>query len=133
MKFRLSAIVIALALSLVVWAQENPSASTQNATPKPETKSCCHHGADSKDAMSCCHHASADAKDAEAGCCGKGKCEMKDAKSCCGGKSMQACTKACTKEGGCKDGKCCGAAGEKSAMKCCGDKCERHGQPAAGN
>ena len=123
MKFRLIALV--LALSFVVWAQDNPSASTPQATPAPETKSCCHHAADAKDAKGCCHHASNDAKDM-AGCCGKDKCEMKDGKSCCNGKDMKASMKECKKNGGCKDGKCCGAAAEKSAMKCCGDKCERH-------
>lgn len=125
MKLRLFAML--LALSLVVWAQGNPAASTPNATPAPEAKSCCHHAADAKDAKGCCHHASADAKDA-AGCCGKdnAKCEMKDGKSCCAGKDMKASMKECKKDGGCKDGKCCGAAGEKSAMNCCSNKCERH-------
>src|SRR5271167_1365490 len=115
MKFRLFAMV--LALSMVAWGQENPSASTPNATPKPETKSCCHHAADAKDAMACCQHANADAKDA-AECCGKDKCEMKDGKSCCSGKAMKACMKACKKHGACADGKCCGKAGDKSAMNC---------------
>ena len=127
MKFRLFAMVIVLAL--VAWAQENPAASTPNASQAP-AKSCCHHAADAKDAMACCHHASADAKDAM-DCCGKDKCDKKDAKSCCCGKKMKACMKACKKEGACKDGKCCGA-GEKSAMNCCGDKCERHEHMASG-
>ena len=46
MKFRLFAMI--LALSLVGWAQDNPSASTPNSTPAP-AKSCCHHAADAKD------------------------------------------------------------------------------------
>jgi len=120
MKFRLFAMI--LALSLVVWAQDNPSASTLNSTPAP--------------AKSCCHHASTDAKDA-ASCCSGNKCQMKDGKSCCAGmdmkdakscsgKDMKKCMKQCKKNGGCADGKCCGAAaGEKSAMNCCGTKCER--------
>jgi hypothetical protein len=33
--------------------------------------------------------------------------------------------KACKKSGGCADGKCCGMAGEKSAMNCCGKSCAR--------
>lgn len=133
MKFKLFAMI--LTLSLVVWAQENPTASSPNATPAPEMKSCCHHATGAKDGKSCGHQASADAKDA-AGCCGKGKWEMKDGKSCCaemkdgkscsGGKDMKACMKQCKKNGGCKDGKCGGAAGEKSPINCCGNQCERH-------
>ena len=130
MKFKLFAMV--LALSMVAWAQENPAASTPNATPAPETKGCCHHAEGAKDAKSCCHHATADAKDA-AGCCGKDKCEMKDGKSCCGGKDMKACMKQCKKNGCCKDGKCGGEAGEKSAMNCCGNACERHQHAASGS
>ena len=130
MKFKLFAMV--LALSMVAWAQETPAGSTPNATPKPETKSCCHHAAEAKGEMACCHHASADAKDA-ADCCGKDKCDMKDGKSCCGGKDMKACMTACKKNGGCKDGKCCGAAGQKSAMDCCGNKCQRQEHAAMGS
>ncbi|MGA9642989.1 MAG: hypothetical protein WBQ72_16450 [Terriglobales bacterium] len=125
MKSKVFALVITLALSLAAWTQENPA--TPNATP--ETKSCCHHGS----------AAATDAKDA-AGCCDKNKCEMKDGKSCCAGmemkdgkscasgKGMKACMKQCKKNGGCKDGKCCGDMHEKSATKtnCCGDKCTRH-------
>jgi hypothetical protein len=134
MKFKLFAVV--LALSLIAWAQENPAASTPNATPKAETQSCCHHAEGAKDAMACGHHATADAKDGkeccgkDASCCGKDKnkvsaqCE-KDGKSCCSGKDMKACAKQCKKDGGCADGKCCGAAEKSSAMNCCGDKCER--------
>ncbi len=120
MKFRLFAMI--LTLSLVGWAQDNPSASAPNSTPAP--------------AKSCCHHASGDAKDA-ASCCGDNKCQMKDGKSCCAGmdmknaksgsgKDMKKCMKQCKKNGGCADGKCCGSGGEKSAMNCCGTKCERH-------
>ena len=130
MKFRLFAMV--LALSMVAWAQENPAPSTPNATPAPETKSCCHHAAGAKDGKSCGHHVSADAKDA-AGCCGKDKCEMKDGKSCCCGKDMKACMKQGQKNGCCKDGKCGVAAGEKSAMNCCGNACERHQHAASGS
>jgi len=132
-----------MAFALVAWTQENPAASTPNASQTPEAKSCCHHAADAKDAMGCCHHASSDAKDA--GCCGKNKekcemkdakscctgMEMKDAKSCCGGKDMKACMKTGKKDGGCADGKCCGGTGEKSAMNCCGNKCERHEHAAS--
>ena len=128
MKFKLFAVV--LALSLVAWAQENPPASNPNSTPKTETKSCCHHAAGAKDAMACCHHANGDAKEGmdrcgkDAGCCGKemAKCG-KDGKSSCG-KDRKACAEACKKEGACADGKCCGAKGEKSAMKCCSE-CEK--------
>ncbi len=109
MKLKLFAML--LALSFMVWAQENPA--TPNAAPET-TKSCC-------------HHASADAKDA-AGCCGKDKCDMKDGKSCCadmkacaGGKDMKACMKQCKKDGG----KCCGGAEKASAKSCCGNQCER--------
>lgn len=129
MKFKLFAVV--LALSLVAWAQENPAASNPNSTPKTETKSCCHHAAGAKDAMACGHHASADAKEGmeccgkDSGCCGKEMAKgEKDGKSCCGGKDMKACAKACEKQGGCSDGKCCGMKGEKSAMKCCSE-CEK--------
>jgi len=123
MKFRLSSMVISLALSLVLWAQDKPATSAPNATP--ETKSCC-------------HHATGDAKNAE-GCCGKNqKCEMKegksccsgmeakDAKPCCGGKDAKTCVEECKKNGSCADGKCCRAGGEKSAKGCCGKSCERH-------
>jgi len=115
-----------MALSLVAWAQETPTAPAPNSTPAPQAKSCCHHAMDAKGGMSC-QHASADAKDA-AGCCGmdKNKCEMKDGKSCCAAKDVKAQMKQCKKHGGCKDGKCCGMAGDKSAMNCCGNKCERH-------
>jgi len=132
MKFRLFAMV--LALSLVAWAQKNPSASTPNATPAP-AKSCCHHAANASDAKGCCHRENGDAKDAAADCCSKDKCAMKDGKSCCedsemaasccAGKDMKKCMKQCKKGGGCANGKCCGAAGEKAAMNCCGNKCER--------
>jgi len=133
MNFKLFAVV--LALSLMAWAQDNPAASTPNATPKTETKSCCHHAAGENSAMACGHHAKTDA-DAEArdvmdccgkdsGCCGKemAKCQ-KDGKSCCAGKDMKACAKSCAKPGACSDGKCCGVKGEKSAMKCC-SQCEK--------
>jgi len=126
MKFKVFAVV--LALSLMAWAQENPATSNPNSTPK--TKSCCHHGQGEQGAMSCGHHASADGKDAiecckGSGCCGKegAKCE-KDGKSCCGGKDLKAPAKECKKNGGCADGKCCGAKGEKTAMKCC-NGCEK--------
>lgn len=122
MKFKVFALIITLVLSLAAWAQESPAAP--NSTPKTETKSCCHHAAGAKS----CGHVSADGKDA-AGCCG----EMKDGKSCCAGKDMKACMKQCKKEGGCKDGKCCGKADAKTAMNCCGNKCERHTQATAGN
>jgi hypothetical protein len=130
MKFKLFAIVISL--SLVAWAQENPSNSTPN--PAPEAKSCCHHAMDAKDAAGCCHHA--DAKDTASccgsGCCGRDKCDMKDAKSCCSGKDMQASMKQCKKNGGCADGKCCGnGKGDKSATNCCGSKCEHHEHAAS--
>ncbi len=127
MKFKLFAMI--LALSLAAWAQESPSTSTPNSTPAPETKSCCHH-TKAGDAKECCHHAAADAKDG-AGCCGKGKCGMKDGKSCCSGKEAKACMKECKKNGGCEEGKCCGAAGDKSAKSCCGTKCERHAPSAS--
>jgi hypothetical protein len=140
MKFKLFAMI--LALSLAAWAQENPSAATPNATPKPDTKSCCHHAANAGDAtgaQGCCHHAQAkDATGAKsmAECCGKNKCEMKDgdtcckggemagAKSCCAGKDMKKCAKQCEKNGGCTQGKCCGATGEKSAMNGRGNRCK---------
>jgi len=137
MKLRCFAIV--LALSLAVWAQESPSTSAPNATPKTETKSCCHHSADAKDGMSCCHHANADAKDSPT-CCTGNKCDVKDGKSCCGGKEMadakccvgkdaKKCAEQCKKNGGCKDGKCCG--GEKtSSDNCCGNKCEHVAEAA---
>jgi hypothetical protein len=121
MKFKL--VVTILVLSLIAWAQENPSGSTPNASPAP-AKSCCHHAANASEAAGCCHHASADTKDT-AECCAKGKCEMKNAK-CCSGKAMKKCMKECKKNGTCTDGKCCGIAGEKSAKNCCGTQCERH-------
>ena len=134
MEFKLFAVV--LALSLVAWAQENPASSTPIAAPKAETQNCCHHASNAKGDMACGHHATADAKDGmgccgkDASCCGKdkdmasAKCE-KDGKLCCSGKDMKACAKQCKKEGGCADGKCCGAGEKSSAMRCCGDKCER--------
>ncbi len=93
MKFRMIALTLALALSLMGWAQQTPAAP--NSTPAPEAKSCCHHNmADMKDGKSCCHHATADGKDATA-CCGKDndQCQMKDGKSCCNGKDMKAAMK----------------------------------------
>ncbi len=132
MKFRLFAVV--LALSLVAWAQENPAASNPNSTPKTETKSCCHHAAGAKGAMACGHHAGADAKEGmhccgkSSECCGKGMAKgEKDGKSCCAGKDAKdrkACAKGSAKQGACSGGKCCGAKGEKSAMKCCSE-CEK--------
>ena len=135
MKFRLFALISVLALSLVGWAQDAPTApAAPNSTPAPQAKSCCHHDmADMKDGKGCCHHAAADAKGAT-GCCGKdAKCEAKDGKSCCSGKDMKAAMKECKKNGGCTDGKCCGETkGDKAAMDCCGNKCERHAHtPAA--
>jgi hypothetical protein len=130
MKFRLFALILILALSLVGWAQEPPAAP--NSTPAPQAKGCCHHNMAGKDDKGCCHHAAADAKDAAA-CCSKDKCEMKDGKSCCDGKDMKAAMKECKKSGCCTDGKCCAegkscgeAKGDKTAMGCCGSKCERH-------
>ena len=133
MKFKL--LVMALAPSVSLWAQDSPSTSTPNATPKPVAKGCCHHSADAKDGMAC-HHTTGDAKDA-AGCCG----EMKNGKSCCAGmaknakacngKDMKKCMKECKKNGGCAEGKCCGAGSEKSAMNCCGSKCTGHQQAAS--
>ena len=125
MNFRLFAMI--LTLSLVCWAQDSSSPSTPNSTPVP--------------AKSCCHHASTDAKDAMS-CCGGNKCQMKDGKSCCAGmnmkdgkscsaKDMRKCMKQCKKNGGCTDGKCCGGAGEKSAMNGCGTKCERRAPTAS--
>jgi len=130
MKFRLFALILILALSLVGWAQEPPAAP--NSTPAPQAQGCCHHNMATKDGKGCCHHAAADAKDATA-CCSKDKCEMKDGKSCCDGKDMKAAMKECQKNGCCADGKCCGdgkscgaAKGDKTAMGCCGSKCECH-------
>jgi hypothetical protein len=134
MKFRFFTLVFAL--SLAVWAQEGPSTSAPNATPKPETKSCCHHGSDAKGSMSCCHQANEDTKDAASS--HDTKCEAKDGKSCCAGKEMadakccagkdmKKCMKQCKKNDGCADGKCC--SGEKSsAMSCCGARCEHSPQ-----
>jgi len=131
MKFRLSALIAILVLSLVGWAQETPTAP--NSTPAPKAEGCCHHSmADMKDAKSCCHHGAADAKEAME-CCGKDKCTAKDGKSCCEGmdKDMKAAMKECKKDGCCKDGKGCGdAKGDKAAMECCGNKCEHHKVPA---
>ncbi len=131
MKLKLFAMLIVFALA--AWAQENPTASTPNASQAP-AKSCCHHAAGAKDTMACCHHATADSKDAKDAmdCCGKDQCDKKDAKSCCGGKDMKACMKACKKEGACKDGKCCGA-DQKSAMNCCGNKCEHQEHTTSGS
>ena len=139
MKFRLSALIVILTLSLATWAQDTPAAP--NSTPAPQSKSCCHHHMDGmKDGESCCHHA-ADAKDA-ASCCAKDKCDMKDGKSCCAGKDTKTMKK--SKKNGCcndkdKEGKCCGdgkscgeAKGDKTAIGCCGNKCERHPQTPAG-
>ncbi len=133
MKFRMIALTLALALSLMGWAQQTPAAP--NSTPAPEAKSCCHHNmADMKDGKSCCHHATADGKDATA-CCGKDndQCQMKDGKSCCNGKDMKAAMKECKKNGCCGEGKSCGAKGDKTAMGCCGNQCERHPQTPAGS
>src|ERR1035441_3010514 len=135
MKFRLIALIITLALSLVGWAQDTPAASAApNSTPAPQTQSCCHHKmADMKDGKSCCHHGTADAKDAKA-CCGKDKCDMKDGKSCCEGKDAKTAMKECKKNGCCKDGKCCegnscsGTKGDKTAKACCGNTCEHPGK-----
>jgi len=136
MKLRMFALILTLALSLVGWTQETPTApAAPNSTPAPQIQGCCHHHmADMKDGKGCCHHAAADAKDATA-CCGKDKCEMKDGKSCCVGKDMKAAMEECKKSGCCADGKCCSdskscgeAKGDKAAMGCCGNKCERHPQ-----
>ncbi len=127
MKFRMFALFLILALSLVGWAQEMPTApATPNSTPAPQAKGCCHHNmAGMKDGKGCCHHAAADAKDAVA-CCSKDKCEMKDGKSCCDSKDMKAAMTECKKNGCCTDAKCCGEAkGDKTATGCCGNKCER--------
>jgi hypothetical protein len=142
MKFRLIALIITLALSLVGWAQVTPAASAApNSTPAPQAQaqSCCHHKmADMKDGKSCCHHGTADAKDAEA-CCGKDKCDMKDGKSCCEGKDAKTAMKECKKNGCCKDGKCCegnncgSAKGDKTAKACCGNKCEKPTQASVGS
>ena len=133
MKFRLIALILTLALSLVGWAQTPAAAAPPNSTPAPEAKACCHHNmADMKDGKGCCQHAAADAKDGTA-CCSKDKCEMKDGKSCCDGKDMKAAMKECKKNGCCADGKSCGEAkGDKTAMGCCSSKCERHPQTPAG-
>jgi len=134
MKFRMIALTLTLALSLMGWAQQTPAAP--NSTPAPQAKSCCHHNmADMKDGKSCCHHATADAKDATA-CCGKDndQCQMKDGKSCCNGKDMKAAMKECKKNGCCAEGKGCGEAkGDKTAMGCCGNQCDRHPQTPAGS
>jgi len=134
MKFRFFALL--LALSFVVWAQDNPAPSVPGAAPAPEAKSCCHRAADAKDGKSCCHPSSSDAKDAVACCGGKDKCEMKngkmkDGQSCCDGKAMKAQMKQCKKNGGWADGKCCGAAADASAINCCGNKCERRAHASA--
>jgi hypothetical protein len=124
MKFRLFALIMVLALSLVGWTQDTPAASpAPNSTPAPQAQTCCHHDmADMKDGKGCCHHAAADAKDASA-CCGK---------------KMKAAMKECKKNGCCTDGKCCADAkscgkdkGEKTAKGCCGSKCERPEQTPA--
>jgi len=139
MKFRMFALIMVLALSLVGWTQDTPAASTvPNSTPAPQAQTCCHHNmADMKDGKGCCHHAASDAQDASA-CCGKDKCEAKGNKSCCEGKNMKAAMKECKKNGCCTDGKCCADAkscgkdkGEKTAKGCCGSKCERPAQTPA--
>jgi hypothetical protein len=136
MKFRFFTLV--LALSLAVWAQEGPSTSGPNATPKPETKSCCHNSADAKGVMSCCNQANANTKGAASP--HDAKCEAKDGKSCCAGKEiadakccagkdMKKCMKQCQKNGGCADGKCCGD--RSSAMNCCSARCEHSARTAS--
>jgi len=127
MKFRMIALILTLALSLIGWSQDTPAAP--NSSQAPQAEGCCHHNtADAKDDKGCCHHAAADAKDA-ASCCSKDKCEMKDGKSCCEGKDVKAAMKECKKNGCCADGKSCSKSkGDKTAMNCCGSKCERHSQ-----
>ena len=130
MKLRMFALMLVFAV--VAWAQQSSQTPAPNSNPAPETKSCCQHMGDMKDAKGCCHQAkTADGKEA-ASCCTKGACDMKDAKSCCQGKDAKACMKQCAKEnaGCCKDGKCCGESTSKTAASCCGgNKCEHH-QPA---
>jgi hypothetical protein len=127
MKFRMIALILTLALSLVGWSQDTPAAP--NSSPAPKAEGCCHHNmAEMKDDKGCCHHAAADAKDA-ASCCSKDKYEMKDGKSCCDGKDVKAAMKECKKNGCCADSKSCSKSkGDKTAMNCCGGKCERHPQ-----
>ncbi len=145
MKFRLLALILALALSFAGstqagWTQDTPAApAAPNSTPAPQAQGCCHHNmADMKDGKSCCHHGATDARDAAA-CCGKDKCEMKDSKSCCEGKDTKSAMKKCKKEGCCAGGKCCSgktcgdAKGDKTAMGCCGSECECHSQTTAGS
>jgi len=112
MKFRLFAMI--LALSLIGWAQENPSTSAPNASQVPG-RSCCHHAIGAKDGKGCCHHADA----GDASCCGANKCSSKatdtaNAKPCCADKDMKKCMKECKKDSGCR-GKCCSEASQKTA------------------
>jgi hypothetical protein len=130
MKFRLIALILTLALSLIGWSQDTPAAP--NSSPAPQAEGCCHHNmADVKDDKGCCHHATAEAK-GTASCCGKDKCEMKDGKSCCEGKDVKAAMKECKKNGCRADSKSCSKSkGDKTAMNCCGSECERHPQTAS--
>jgi hypothetical protein len=44
MKFRLFALILIVALSLVGWAQDTPGTSAApKLTPAPQAQGCCHH------------------------------------------------------------------------------------------
>jgi hypothetical protein len=137
MKFKLTAIILALAVSS--WAQTATppkSESTQPSTPAVQvtTKAdcpCCQKMAEGKATESCCaHHQEGSAK-SEMPCC-KGK-DGKDAMSCMKG-NKNTSADACCSNGKCSagDGKegCCPKADktiEQAAMACCGANGEHCG------
>jgi len=139
MKFKLTAIILALAVSS--WAQTATSPkpnSSQPSTPAVQETAkadcpCCQKMADGKATESCCaHHQDRTAKSEMPCCKGKDK-EGKDAMSCMKGDKGTSAD-ACCSNGKCSAGDekegCCSKADkttEQAAIACCGANGEHCG------
>jgi len=125
--------ILALILSLGIWAQ-SPTPAPANPTT-PDKATCCESG-------KCCSGMACDRKDtkeAKAGCCAgmhDGQAMKQDGAACCGGKNKDGKMACMRKEGDkasscCAGGKCCGDKADKTA-KACGPECCGHDKAAAG-
>jgi hypothetical protein len=127
MKYKLAALVMALAV--MSWAQTatqpTPTTPQQSTAPADKAKCpCCDKmaAADTKDAPACCaHHGKHSEHTKDMASCGSGKDGMS---SCCSGKDAKSCMKGDKDKAGCCGDSC---AKDKTAAGCCGDKCGKDG------
>jgi hypothetical protein len=137
MKFKLTALI--LALTLVSWAQTTPQPSTTPDGGAPQAKaacSCCGKKGNAAEGQSCCRHDKMANGEKATPCCSGDA-----ASACCNSKETKSCMKDDkNKTASAASGDCCGnheksccashQQGDKTAMNCgddkqCGEHCAR--------